>query len=132
MGDYGFRISKSGDVKTGDDKDMVVTSKYALLKGSIAGTTSGNCAAGSGDPWGEGVITTFTIAHNLGYIPMFQAFVNYSADGYYRRIPVQLEPAFSSWAAADSTNLYIYCYNNVAEIKAVILKYFIFIDKGKL
>lgn len=36
--DYGFRISnESIDVKTGADKDMVVTSKYPVLKGAVAG-----------------------------------------------------------------------------------------------
>ena len=32
MSDYGIRISADGiDVKTGSDKDMVLTSKYPLL-----------------------------------------------------------------------------------------------------
>ena len=36
--DYGFRISKEAvSVQTGDDKDMVVTSKYPVLKGGISG-----------------------------------------------------------------------------------------------
>ena len=39
--DFGFRISRDGiDVKTGADKDMVVTSKYSTLKGTISGSGS--------------------------------------------------------------------------------------------
>lgn len=38
MGDYGFRISKDNiSVITGDDKDMVLTSKYPVLKGVLSG-----------------------------------------------------------------------------------------------
>jgi len=131
MGDYGLRISKDGiDVKTGADKDMVVTSKYAGLKGSISGTKTGNCASGAGGPWDPWVITTLTVAHKLGYIPMVQAFIQ---DGsYYRLLPVQTELAFSAWVGADDTNLYIYCGNNTGGTVSVSLKYFIFLDKGKL
>jgi len=39
--DYGFKISRDGvDVKTGADVDMVITSKYSTLKGSLSGSGS--------------------------------------------------------------------------------------------
>lgn len=126
MGDYGFRISKTGiDVKTGADKDMVITSKYSLLNGALSGTTSGTAI--------NATTTTFTIiSHGLGYIPMFQVFFKYGTENNYRLIPVQTEIRFAVWAYTDNTNLYIKTYNDTGANKAVVFKYFIFIDKGKL
>jgi len=126
MTNYGMRISKEGvDVKTGADKDMVVTSKYANLKGAITGSASGVAV--------DGTTTTITInTHNLGYIPIFQTNINYNSEGFYRLIPTQIEIDFFCWAHADSTKLYISLYNNTGSSKAVSFKYYIFLDKGKL
>lgn len=126
MGDYGFRISKEGtDVKTGDDKDMVVTSKYSLLKGSLSGTSSGTAT--------NGTTTTFTVVtHNLGYIPIFQVSIKYASESSYRMIPTQTEINFDCWAYADTTKLYVKAYNNTGSNKSVAFQYFIFLDKGKI
>jgi hypothetical protein len=126
MADYGFRISKGGvDVKTGDDEDMVITSKYACLKGSLAGSYSGTAT--------DGTTTTFTIlTHSLGYIPMFQVNVNYNSEGYYRLLPTQIEINFCCWAYTDTTKLYVKAYNGTGSNKSVVFQYFIFLDKGKL
>lgn len=137
MSDYGIRISADGvDVKTGADKDMVVTSKYSMLKGSISG--SGTISV----PF-SGVTQTVTIAHGLGYIPMVQAFYN-DRDGDFGdpdswfSFPFYFitfyEQAFS--IRADSTNIYIdFSLNDFGGGTPnldVNYSYFIFIDKGKL
>jgi hypothetical protein len=54
MADYGFKISQDGfDVKTCDDKDLVMSSKFNMLKTAATGITSG------------------AVAHGLAYIPIF-------------------------------------------------------------
>lgn len=106
MSDYGIRISADGvDVKTGADKDMVITSKYALLKGSIPG--SGVVSVPR-----TGVRTDVTIAHGLSHIPMvsgswndrdgdeFDPAMYYTLPTYYTSF---FELAFS--IKADSTNV---------------------------
>lgn len=109
MSDYGFRISRNGvDVKTGDDKDMVVNSKYANLKGTLSGSGSVEVARDSADH-------TVTIAHNLGYIPIVQAFWNdydefhFLNTEYYPlpfyRLGVGEEINFR--VKADATNIYL-------------------------
>lgn len=51
---YGFKISQDGfDVKTCDDKDLVMSSKFDLLKTSATGTSS------------------TAVAHGLSYVPIF-------------------------------------------------------------
>ena len=123
MGDYGFRISQEGsDVKTCDDIDCVVSSKYANLKGTISGTA---------------VLTKttspqiFQIAHNLGYIPIAQVYVYSSSNERWHHLPyavIQWSSFFAYYV--DSTNLNIRIFN-VAD-GDYTFKYFIFLDKGKL
>ena len=109
MGDYGFRISKNGvDVKTGDDKDMVMTSKYPVLKGSLNGSGSVTVNVNGGP-------ATVTIAHNLGYAPIPKAYAQESGFGYYVEMPVydyitvtEFDQYQFSWIIeSDSTNVYL-------------------------
>lgn len=52
--DYGIKISQDGfDVKTCDDKDLIMTSKLNLLKTKATGVTS------------------VAVAHGLDYTPIF-------------------------------------------------------------
>ena len=99
--DYGFRISRTGiDVKTGDDKDMVITSKYPNLKGNLSGS-------GPVSVTEDGVNVTVNVAHGLGYIPMAQGFwsennSNFGLLPYFNYLhPNQL----SHNIKADSTNV---------------------------
>jgi hypothetical protein len=79
MGDYGFRISQDGkDVKTCEDRECVLTSKYSLAKGGLYGV--GNITD-TGDP-AEG---TLVITHNLGFIPVARIFM--LVEGEYIEIP---------------------------------------------
>lgn len=110
MSDHGFRISAdSVDVKTGADKDMVVTSKYSMLKGSISGSGTINVPRTSAPQ-------TLTIAHGLSYIPMVQAFWN-DKDGIivgdgsaYFPAPMFYFDGVTAIAVqvkADATNIYL-------------------------
>lgn len=137
MSDYGIRISPDGvDVKTGADKDMVITSKYSMLKGSLSG--SGVVSVPQ-----TGTRTNVTIAHGLGYIPMVQGFWNdrdgdiFSPNDFYP-LPFYfvtfLETAFS--VKSDATNVYLsFSIDDFGGGGAAVdirYAYYIFIDKGKL
>lgn len=113
MADYGFRVSADGvDVKSGADKDMVLTSKYSMLKGSLSGTGTVSVPR-------DGTPTTVTIAHGLGYIPMVQAFYKdddgtIQTPGVYFPIPAVFSDSDETFfvqmnivAKADSTNIYL-------------------------
>lgn len=81
MGDYGFRISKTGqDVKTCSDLNTVLTSKYALLKGAISGSGSESVTSPNTD--------IITIAHNLGYRPLVKVYVDINNAGEWSEMPV--------------------------------------------
>lgn len=101
MADYGLKISKPGvNVVTGDDKDMVYTSKYRGMK-----INSHNVKAAAG-----------SVAHGIsGYIPMAINF--YLSGGKYRLDNY----VFRNQFYIDSTNVNFPSTDNY---------YFIFIDKG--
>lgn len=137
MSDYGIRISADGvDVKTGADKDMVITSKYSMLKGSLSG--SGTISI----PF-SGVKQTVTIAHGLGYIPMAQAFWN-DRDGdlgdpnAWYPLPFYFVTYYEQamTVRADATNVYLEFsiddFGGGSPNLDVKYAYYIFIDKGKL
>lgn len=138
MGDHGFRISKSGiDVLSGDDKDMVLTSKQSVFKGGLSGS-------GATTVQTDGTARIITIAHGLGYIPMVEAFWA-DANGIYfntryYQIPTHFfpDPLVFVLAYSDSTNVYLeFSLQDLTPVGApanitVDYQYFIFIDKGKL
>jgi hypothetical protein len=130
MVDYGFRVSHNDvDVKTGDDEEMVVTSKYSELKGTLSG--SGSKAIP------HNTVQTVTIAHGLGYIPFVNAYVDVAQDGNFATMPIFLASLIDQqtyWVKADDTNVYLKFWqgNDFSDTYTVDYKYFIFIDKGKL
>lgn len=66
MGNYGFKVSKSGEsVITGGDDDFVFSSGFDNLIRKSTGTAS--------------ITVSTTVAHGLGYKPIF--FGIYSRDG---------------------------------------------------
>lgn len=84
MGDYGFKVSQDGfDVKTCDDKDLVMSSKFELLRTKATGTAGAT-----------------TIAHGLAYIPVFFTNKPFSEAGHYSLIG-------ESFDYCDATNLNI-------------------------
>lgn len=68
MGDWGFKISQEGfDVKTCDDKDLVMSSKFNMLKTKATGVQA----------------TAGAVAHGLGYIPIFFTTHPFATAGRY-------------------------------------------------
>ena len=130
MSDYGFRISKNGvDVKTGADKDMIVTSKYPLLKGSLFGNGSVVVTSGT--------ITTITITHNLGYIPFAMGYFADDLSNVWYFMPFYAGGGvdwISVFVKANTTSIIITIdwYEYGATTRTFYYKYFIFLDKGKL
>ena len=111
MSDYGFRVSADGvDVKTGADKDMVVTSKYSMLKGSLSLSGTGTISVPR-----DAADHMVTIAHNLGYIPIVQAMFSDVNLDYWNTSNYILFPLsdfdgstiFNVKVKADSTNVYL-------------------------
>ena len=125
MSDFGMRVShKNKDVLVDEDMDMVLTSKYANLKGSAQGNGVSNAS-------GTRVIT---IAHNLGYVPFARVSTNDSDNGN-RILPYQEVEAFpfALWKYyhyCDDTNLYIVLLTT--DIVNVKYTYRIYYDKGKV
>lgn len=132
--DYGLKVSKPGfDVKTAADKDLVFSSKYftprVLVQGSGAITHTGG--------------RTVTIAHNLGYVPMYLVHGDISGvptvlpSGAYGPLPftvnysigASIKPDQNVLTWADEDNIYIkvgpdfgysyYTPNDVAEEDAL-------------
>ena len=130
--DYGFRISKTGvDVKTGDDEDMVVTSKYAILKGANSG---GGSQVISSNAVG---ITTITIAHGVGYIPIGEVRVYSSDYGFWWPTPFAAGgPGGYLYITTRYTasNLYIDVdyWDAAAATTTLNYKWFVHYDKGKV
>jgi hypothetical protein len=130
MGDYGFRISVDGkDVKTCDDLDTVVNSKYSNLKGSLSG--NGNAIVANT------TLETITIAHGLDYTPFAIVLYDRVYLGEYSQSPTQIVfgnlDYWSTKHRCDDTNLYIEIFKDDSNGTITVpYKYFISIDKGKL
>ena len=120
MGNYGFRISKNGiDVKSGQDVDMVVTSKYPNLKGALSGTV---VIAKTADDQTKTVVT-----HNFGYIPIAQVYMY--AYGDWSLLPHILPQATLFNTTSTTLNVF---FGSWFANGNYTFKYFIFIDKAKL
>lgn len=139
MADQGFRISRTGiDVKTGADKDMVLTSKYSIFKGGFSVTGSKTLTSG--------VAGTVGINHNLGYIPEVQAFIKLPVQvvllptDRYLELPIPLVAtgvevdSYFAQSTINTLTLNLFYQDNTATYPSLTLdyQYFIFIDKGKL
>lgn len=137
MSDYGIRISADGiDVKTGADKDMVLTSKYSMLKGALPGTGVISVPR-------TGVDAVVTIPHGLGYIPFAQAFWN-DRDGdlgdpsLFYPLPFFLATFLTEAHTVDADATNVYLRFNIDDFGAgganvdIQYSYYIFIDKGNL
>lgn len=115
MGDYGVKIAKPGyDTTDPSMGNYIFHSAYPLLK--IKRIDSGSHVSTSGV---ESLIAT--IAHNLGYAPMFDVLVGFNNTNttpsiyyplsYYVNYPT-LGALHYMKCYTDSTNLYIYSYQN--------------------
>lgn len=107
--DYGIKVSKPGySVLTATPEQLIFSSKYMTPRVHFQGSGQMTHTGGR----------TITIAHNLGYIPLFQvhsdvAAVPIAAGVYYPLPYIQNQPYYAKhydqnilvWA--DTTNLYI-------------------------
>lgn len=108
MGDYGMKVSKPGySVLTANEQQLIFSSKYTTLrvhsKGSGTVTHTGGRIA--------------TIAHGLGYVPMFVVHADYHNSGRYTYLPITTtsdESEANCWA--DSTNIYIKVNSNLGYV----------------
>ena len=139
--DYGMKISQDGyDVKTADDKNLILTSKFNSLKIAQEASTTLLVASGA--------TTTKTIPHSLGYAPSHLVLVKSFAyggtsywitDGSLGQVPIvdpngnntnTSSPSDDSffYAYSDSSNLYVDIFNGSGGSKTYSIYYFIFIE----
>jgi len=136
MANWGIKASKSGsDVFTAEDDDLVLTSRYPLLKIYMSG--SGTLSFSTSDNLKEAEIT-----HNLGYSPLYRV-----RSEYFTGLPIAKDGTYTTeadynapvgafmWtrvnASVDSTKLYISVYTQIAPSVATDIDYFyiIYIDE---
>lgn len=83
MADWGIKVSKPGfDVKTCDDKDLIMSSEFNTFKVKAVGSTSG------------------TYAHGLAYVPAYFSSSQISATQY----GIIGQVRFSGIPYTDATN----------------------------
>jgi hypothetical protein len=81
--DYGLKVTKAGaSISSSDLRDIIFSSKYSMLKQHSTSTGSATISQG-----GTSCYVDFT--HNLGYVPVFLAYVSVSGfeDSKDRMIP---------------------------------------------
>ena len=89
--DYGIKISQPGfDVKTCDDKDLVMSSKFNLLKTCMVGVI----------PTGE-----ISVAHGLAYVPIYFTSTDFGS-GKHSLIGEPAGSMFTLETYCDETYLY--------------------------
>ena len=108
MSSYGIKVSKDGtDVSTTNEYDLSINSGYLNLRVALRGTLSLNTAPYH-DPDGDFVTYTFTIPHNLGYIPGFWVYgINNDVDNVFIKSQFPAHGEIGVDANSDSTNLYV-------------------------
>lgn len=139
MANLGMKISEENvDVKIGSDEQMVITSKYSTLKGSLSG--SGTVVVPQ-----TGVTQTVTIPHGLPNIPIAQAYWNDRDGDFFDPGDYYFMPAyifgfggtdFYFVVRSDATNVYLdFAADDFGSGGASIdirYSYYIFIDKARL
>ena len=126
MGDYGFKVSKTGfDVLTAADENMSMSSKLNSFKIYAQGAIHKAVAPSNN--------YTVTVAHNLGYKPAFLVFSDSVVGGGKRfQLPFNdgVEYATSD-ATVDNTNLNIYISTGIFSGTGNLdMYYYIFVDRS--
>ena len=140
MADYGLKIAKWNHSITDDDRYMLMTTKYPVLKLIPSGSGQGTLSFTAGD---GGV--TITIPHNLGYAPICFVY-----GEYFDTEGEEVIHKFSRWNKwiyqgtqvadlyyyyTDDTNLYIKlstCFYTDAYSFDLAYMYHIFYDEDTL
>lgn len=117
-------ISKAGKdgLKETDPNDYIFNTLYNTFQIISEGLLSSQTV--SANP------TTFTVAHNLGYVPAVYAFIKFS-DGYVTlpdgKERADAHPVERYWnVEVDSTNIYFVVYKGASANYNVSIKYYIF------
>ena len=142
MTDYGFKVSQPGyDVKTALDSQLVMTSKYNSHKmgSNLWGTSSFTLPVAPSPTIPE--YYTFTVTHNFGYIPAFDAwfldefgiwktcFMNMNGSVFGNEDGSQIG-CFNDNHYADINTINIVFENtNTAQTFPVTVFYIIFVDQ---
>lgn len=139
MSSYGVRISAPNvDVKTGADKDMVLTTKYSVLKGSVSDNGVINLPQ-------DGLEHVVSVPHGLDFIPMATGFWN-DRDGdvfdpaYWYPLPTYIfgfgATDFLFTIDADATNInlrFLADDSGAGEPNIdIAYNYYFFVDKANL
>ena len=129
---YGIRISHKGhDVLTGDDIDMALTSKYALLKGSVISSGTFTATSSTSPNY-------ITINHGYGYRPHTKVVVrqpdnNYSETPWYSGVYLGQE-TFDVFSYSTPNDLILelnyYHFTDQSSTWDFEYKYFIYRDKA--
>lgn len=124
MGDYGFKVSKSGyDVLTTDILNQVFNSSYSVFKTSVRDTYSSTAS-------GE---RTTLLSSAFGYRPGFLGWFEVQNSGYW--FPIGTTEPLSGYSCfaniyVDNSN-YIYADFYSSASRTILLYYAIIVDKGK-
>jgi len=116
MNDYGIKVSQSGyDVKVANKENLVFSSQYDTLKLFKSGNGSQEVPAADIDTLTSGTATV-TVAHDLGYKPVFMVFCTsiWRDDTKFSPYAYKGIGAISpdgGQYAVDTANLYIHLYN---------------------
>lgn len=107
--DYGLKVSKPWyDVKTATPAQLVFSSKYPTLRVHTKGSGTITHTGGR----------TVTIAHGLGYVPMFMVHGNiYGGSNFYQLPYVDSSNVSQAYAYADATNLYIRVHDDFGYVR---------------
>lgn len=102
MADFGLKVLKEGaDISSTDVRDLLMSSKYSMLKYHSDSTASLTLVPGDTDKYVE-------VSHGLGYVPAFIAYFKYQGVQYF--IPsLPRSGGFSEYAYAWSSSSVVRC-----------------------
>lgn len=125
MGDWGIKVSGTGsDVNTASIKDLALHSEHYGIKIASQGSTTFTVTSGSGG--------SKSIAHGLGYIPGFLAFIKFNGSKYFPPSSWNYESGYEQFlASSDSTNINFSVDSNAIATYTATVYYFILVDPGQ-
>ena len=124
MGDWGIKVSNTGDTKSAAIKDQALHSEHYGIKIASQGETTFTVTSGVGG--------SKTIAHGLSYIPGFLAFIKFNGSKYFPPSSWNYEGNFEQFiASSDGTNLNFSVDSNASSTYTATVYYFILVDPGQ-
>lgn len=124
MGDWGIKVSNSGDTKSAAIKDQALHSEHYGIKIAAQGETTFTVTSGSGG--------SKSIAHGLSYIPGFLAFIQFNGSKYFPPSSWNYEGNYEQFlASSDGTNINFSVDANAISTYTATVYYFILVDPGQ-